>query len=211
MFLNLGFNVFIYIILFILFIFVFINLYLFLFYKNLYFKKRYRNYYYQKIYRYVLNNDYLLINNFKHNYGKKDEIYIDHIIFGKKYIYLIYDNYYFGCLNGKIDDNYLLFYAANSKTSVVNNPIKKSLDISKNFKKHYNLDSNLVKTIVLFNNGCLLDIKDESFNKTAKDYIKINNVDLIKSLKEFENSNISDINQEEILKTCHCIAKESEN
>lgn len=210
MFLNLGFNVFVYIIFIILFVFVFLNLYLFLFYKKIYLKYRYKNYYYQKIYRYVLNNDYLLINNFKYNYGKKDEIYIDHIIFGKKFIYLVYDNFYFGCLNGNVDDNYLLYYSSDNKTSVINNPIKRSLNISKRFYMEFNLDSNLIKSVILFNNDCLLQINEELDIKNNKDYIKINNVDLIKSLREFENSDISDINQEEILKTCHNIAKESE-
>ena len=148
----------IYIILLVGIIFIFINLYLFLFYKKQVYKKAYKKFYFKKIYKYVLDTDYLLINNFNYKQGYKNGFSIDHLLFGKKYIYLIFDEYYLGFINGKINDNSWIYYPLNNKSKIIHNKINDIKKEVNNFIELTNLDNNLFKTIILFNNDCILQI-----------------------------------------------------
>lgn len=193
----------IYIILLVGIIFIFINLYLFLFYKKQVYKKAYKKFYFKKIYKYVLDTDYLLINNFNYKQGYKNGFSIDHLLFGKKYIYLIFDEYYLGFINGKINDNSWIYYPLNNKSKIIHNKIN---DIKKeviNFIELTNLDNNLFKTIILFNNDCILQIDKYNNKELNKDTYLVNLSYVIKLIKNLENSNINDINQEQVIQTCN--------
>ena len=193
----------IYIILLVGIIFIFINLYLFLFYKKQVYKKAYKKFYFKKIYKYVLDTDYLLINNFNYKQGYKNGFSIDHLLFGKKYIYLIFDEYYLGFINGKINDNSWIYYPLNNKSKIIHNKINDIKKEVNNFIELTNLDNNLFKTIILFNNDCILQIDKYNNKELNKDTYLVNLSYVIKLIKNLENSNINDINQEQVIQTCN--------
>lgn len=197
----------IYIILLVGIIFIFINLYLFLFYKKQVYKKAYKKFYFKKIYKYVLDTDYLLINNFNYKQGYKDGFSIDHLLFGKKYIYLIFDEYYLGFINGKINDNSWIYYPLNNKSKIIHNKINDIKKEVNNFIELTNLDNNLFKTIILFNNDCILQIDKYNNKELNKDTYLVNLSYVIKLIKNLENSNINDINQEQVIQTCNDLYK----
>lgn len=197
----------IYIILLVGIIFIFINLYLFLFYKKQVYKKAYKKFYFKKIYKYVLDTDYLLINNFNYKLGYKDGFSIDHLLFGKKYIYLIFDEYYLGFINGKINDNSWIYYPLNNKSKIIHNKINDIKKEVNNFIELTNLDNNLFKTIILFNNDCILQIDKYNNKELNKDTYLVNLSYVIKLIKNLENSNINDINQEQVIQTCNDLYK----
>lgn len=188
-------------------IFVFINLYLFLFYKKQVYKKAYKKFYFKKIYKYVLDTDYLLINNFNYKQGYKNGFSIDHLLFGKKYIYLIFDEYYLGFINGKINDNSWIYYPLNNKSKIIHNKINDIKKEVNNFIELTNLDNNLFKTIILFNNDCILQIDKYNNKELNKDTYLVNLSYVIKLIKNLENSNINDINQEQVIQTCNDLYK----
>ena len=197
----------IYIILLVGIIFIFINLYLFLFYKKQVYKKAYKKFYFKKIYKYVLDTDYLLINNFNYKLGYKNGFSIDHLLFGKKYIYLIFDEYYLGFINGKINDNSWIYYPLNNKSKIIHNKINDIKKEVNNFIELTNLDNNLFKTIILFNNDCILQIDKYNNKELNKDTYLVNLSYVIKLIKNLENSNINDINQEQVIQTCNDLYK----
>lgn len=197
----------IYIILLVGIIFIFINLYLFLFYKKQVYKKAYKKFYFKKIYKYVLDTDYLLINNFNYKQGYKNGFSIDHLLFGKKYIYLIFDEYYLGFINGKINDNSWIYYPLNNKSKIIHNKINDIKREVNNFIELTNLDNNLFKTIILFNNDCILQIDKYNNKELNKDTYLVNLSYVIKLIKNLENSNINDINQQDVIKTCNDLYK----
>ena len=197
----------IYIILLVGIIFIFINLYLFLFYKKQIYKKAYKKFYFKKIYKYVLDTDYLLINNFNYKLGYKNGFSIDHLLFGKKYIYLIFDEYYLGFINGKINDNSWIYYPLNNKSKIIHNKINDIKKEVNNFIELTNLDNNLFKTIILFNNDCILQIDKYNNKELNKDTYLVNLSYVIKLIKNLENSNINDINQEQVIQTCNDLYK----
>lgn len=197
----------IYIILLVGIIFIFINLYLFLFYKKQVYKKAYKKFYFKKIYKYVLDTDYLLINNFNYKQGYKNGFSIDHLLFGKKYIYLIFDEYYLGFINGKINDNSWIYYPLNNKSKIIHNKINDIKKEVNNFIELTNLDNNLFKTIILFNNDCILQIDKYNNKELNKDTYLVNLSYVIKLIKNLENSNINDINQEQVIQTCNDLYK----
>ncbi len=197
----------IYIILLVGIIFIFINLYLFLFYKKQVYKKAYKKFYFKKIYKYVLDTDYLLINNFNYKQGYKNGFSIDHLLFGKKYIYLIFDEYYLGFINGKINDNSWIYYPLNNKSKIIHNKINDIKKEVNNFIELTNLDNNLFKTIILFNNDCILQIDKYNNKELNKDTYLVNLSYIIKLIKNLENSNINDINQEQVIQTCNDLYK----
>ena len=197
----------IYIILLVGIIFIFINLYLFLFYKKQVYKKAYKKFYFKKIYKYVLDTDYLLINNFNYKQGYKDGFSIDHLLFGKKYIYLVFDEYYLGFINGKINDNSWIYYPLNNKSKIIHNKINDIKKEVNNFIELTNLDNNLFKTIILFNNDCILQIDKYNNKELNKDTYLVNLSYVIKLIKNLENSNINDINQEQVIQTCNDLYK----
>lgn len=197
----------IYIILLVGIIFIFINLYLFLFYKKQVYKKAYKKFYFKKIYKYVLDTDYLLINNFNYKLGYKDGFSIDHLLFGKKYIYLVFDEYYLGFINGKINDNSWIYYPLNNKSKIIHNKINDIKKEVNNFIELTNLDNNLFKIIILFNNDCILQIDKYNNKELNKDTYLVNLSYVIKLIKNLENSNINDINQEQVIQTCNDLYK----
>ena len=73
-------------------------------------KKKFQEYYYKKINSIVHEFDYYLINNFVFKVENGKLAHVDHIIFAEKYIYLIFDYYYDGDLQGNIEDKSLIYF-----------------------------------------------------------------------------------------------------
>lgn len=191
-----------YIFIVIIVIFIILFLYFFPIIRKLYYRKKYIKLYYKVIDKLVVNNDYLLINNF---IIKNYNIHINHIIFAKKYIYLIKDSYFEGAIEGKLKDNKWVYYQYKKHDiSTVFNPFIELNDNLESLLKLTKLDKNLFYLINLINDDALI-----SFESTKKDINKriISKSNLIKFINELElSSDVKDINQDELLRAVNDIA-----
>src|SRR5574344_3015709 len=99
--------------------------------KKVIYKKKYINIYGRIIYQLVLDNDFFLINQLVLKLDDNNEMHIDHVIFGEKYIYVIKDRYYNGKIEGKpLDESWV--FRNGKKSKYVDNPlILNSLRIEK--------------------------------------------------------------------------------
>lgn len=150
---------------------------------------------YKDIYPYILDKDFLMINSFYFpNSGYKKQL-CDHIIFGKKYIYFVYDFYLFGAINGNANDKTWIFYPYKDKPTYFANPKELCKARVEYLCKMFRIDRDLTKTIVLFSDS----VKIELDKYQVDDLCYINKKDFQKTIKDFENTNIENINQKVIL------------
>lgn len=162
-------------------------------------RKLFRYRYYHRIYKYVDKKDYRLINNFVFKVDDVTNVHFDHVVFGNKYIYLITDKYWSMGIYGKIQDpSWLLF--KNEKTRIyVDNPLEKNELRTKKISLVTGIDRSLFVALVVINNECL--IGDDT--KLKYNNLLIKEKKLIKVIEEFENSEIENINDEQLQETVY--------
>ncbi len=155
--------------------------------------KNFKYIYYKKVYKVAQYNDYLLINQI--NLKDNDGIIIskiDHIILGKKYIYLIKDRYYRGALSGERLDNAWLFFDEKNNKKEVSNPMQKNEERMKNFCAVSNINPSFCISIVLINDDCV--IKNPTSLNSSNSFI-ISCKKLNKLIKTIEKRDVKDIDQ----------------
>ncbi len=156
----------------------------------------YRNFkfvYYKKIYKITEYNDFLLVNNV--NLRNNEDLIIsriDHIMVGKKYIYIIKDKFYRGAINGNREDNTWLFFDAKNNKKEISNPMKKNEERVKNLCALTRIDQKLCISIVLINDDCV--IKDPKALYSNNSFI-ISNKGLNKLIKSIEKRDIKPLDQ----------------
>ncbi len=159
-------------------------------------KYMYRNFkfaYYKKIYKITEYNDFLLVNNV--NLRNNEDLIIsriDHIMVGKKYIYIIKDKFYRGAINGNREDNTWLFFDAKNNKKEISNPMKKNEERVKNLCALTRIDQKLCISIVLINDDCV--IKDPKALYSNNSFI-ISNKGLNKLIKSIEKRDIKPLDQ----------------
>lgn len=204
MFLNQSLQI-LYILLVILVVILVLFLFLFPVFRQSLHKRTFKKKYYKVINKLVLDKDYLLINNF---IIKNANIHIDHIIFAKKYIYLIKDSYFPGAVEGDIKDNKWIFYPSLKRSiSTVENPFIKLHKELENLAYLTGLNPNLFYCINVINDNCLVDIKI-SKHPTSKITAKAALIPLINEIEASEK--VKDINQIELEKAANDIARINE-
>ena len=161
--------------------------------------------YYQGIYRYVLNKDYLLINNFVYTSSGYSEPLVNHMVFGKKYIYLIFDFYFYGGLEGEENDKLWIYYPYKKNPMYVTNPLLTAKDMLDIISSIVNADKESFIPIVLLNNTCIYDIK-----RNSGGIVLTNEKNLKKTFHEYESQNIKDLNQTKLFEAVKNIASINE-
>ena len=162
-------------------------------FKKKFMYKNFKYVYYKKVYKVAEYNDYLLINQI--NLKDNDDIIvskIDHIILGKKFIYIIKDRYYRGALNGEKLDNTWLFFDEKNNKKEVSNPMLKNEERVKKFSAISNIDPSFCISIVLINDDCVVKNPNElnSNNSFIISCKKLN-----KLIKTIEKRKVKDIDQ----------------
>lgn len=184
----------IYIVLIILILTLLVFLYLYPTLKKLHYRKKYHKIYYKVIYKIVMDKDYLLINDF---IIKNKNIHIDHIIFAKKYIYLIKDTYIEGAIDAKLEDNKWIYYKyLNNDVSTIGNTLNELEENLYALTNLLGLDNSLFYLINIINDDALINFS----NKHKPNYNIVAKSKLIEYINDLENSNLKDINQDTLEK-----------
>ena len=155
--------------------------------------KNYRLKYYKKIYSLVFNEDYYLINNFVFRIEDKLLCTIDHIIFGDKFIYLIFDYYYEGALTGKYNDKSLVLIDNKGKKYYTDNPILISTKVVEKLSLFTSIEKSMFVGISLINNSSHLSIENNDNTQVI-----INKKNIKSFVHTMEESDVGKINQNQL-------------
>ena len=148
-----------------------------------------------KVKRFAKRNKLLVIENLNLLNYQREKIEIDHVVFGKKYIYVITDFLVRGFVKGEINDNSWVYFNTNTKsTRYINNLYKVSDQNIAEFSEILGINTDPIVAICLVPNECDFSIKEsESGKKIVTHYSSIN-----KKIKEFEKRNIGSLNEKQI-------------
>lgn len=189
-----------------IFLFVLIAIVLIFFFYRTYVKHHFKNICYKKIYKFVLYNDYYLINDYSFNIDDKKMGHIDHIIFGDKFIYLINDSYYEGDLSGNYDDASFVYFSKKGTKQYTDNPIQQSKNLLSRLSMSIAVDGSLMIGITLVNNSCHISLKSNS-----KQFYIMQLKNLSALIKAIESRNIPSINPKQLEHAVGAIYKLNKN
>ena len=174
-------------------------------FRKLTYRKAFNKKYYKVINKLVLDEDYLLINNF---IIKNLKLKIDHIIFANKYIYLIKDAYFEGALEGKIKDNKLIYYPyRNREVLTTVNPYVQLKEDYDNIVRLAGIDDHFFQLITLINDDVLINLEKTD----VLNYHVVSKSNLISTIKNIENAaKVKDFNQDALIKAARDISRINE-
>lgn len=101
-------------------------------------------------------HDYYLVNDIRYKLGGSDYVYIDHVLGGDKYIYVITDVYYEGAITARNDDAHWVNYLKNGKKIKINNPLMLSKVAVDRFSKASGINTSFLVGVVLVNDDCFV-------------------------------------------------------
>ena len=111
-------------------------------------------FYYPTVRQVALDHDFFLVNEFVGSLSGGDQLHIDHILIGEKYIYCIRDRYYPGTLLSDPEDEMWTFYSGKTKSVQISNPISINRFRVERLCLLAPIDRSIVIPIVLVNNDC---------------------------------------------------------
>ena len=149
----------------------------------------------KKVKRFARRNKLLAIENLNILNYQRNKLDIDHVIFGKKYIYIISDILLKGFVKGEPNDNSWVYFNTNTKkTHYISNLSKISNQNIQEFAGILGINADPIIAINLIPNECDFSIKQlENEKKLVVHYSS-----LIKRIKMFEKQNIGSLNEEQI-------------
>ncbi len=162
--------------------------------------------YWKSIYRLAMDNDYYLINNLTLENVDGKKLIIDHLLFGDKYLYLIYDAYYDGAIKYKKEDNNWIYYYGNKNKpnqKYVNNPLLINKRRLNKLAVQTCLDEQFFIPIVLVNDDCLI----EEINDSVGNEFLIKKKHLKRVIKDVEARNVPYLKKNELAYVVRDIAK----
>ena len=175
----------------------------FLYYRNRYVRKHARELAYLKLSRICEHNDYLLLNDYRIDFDDSNTGLIDHLVISNKYIIIVSVFSISGVLSGKFQSEELV--NVNKKgTSIVANPINYNINLTKRLSLFNDLNHSFLKGLVVINNDS--DIKIEGHNEQFQ---IIKRKDLGKTIKEFDQENIKNLNEESIIRFINKLNEEN--
>ena len=128
------------------------------------------------------------------NYSRQ-KLYAHHIIFGKKYVYLITDFLLKGFVKGELNDNSWVYYnKMKKKHEYLDNLSKVSDKNIREFAEILGLSNDPIVAICLITNECDFSIKSLENNKK----MVVHYSTLTKKIKELESQDIGSFNEEQI-------------
>ena len=126
---------------------------------------------------------------------KSEKLGVHHVIFGKKYIYLITDFLLKGFVSGEVNDNsWVYFNSVTKKNHYLSNLNKISEQNIQEFAGILGIKSDPIVSICLIPNECDFNIKN--INSNQKMVVRYSS--LSKKIKEFEKQSIGSLNEEQI-------------
>ena len=164
------------------------------FIKRIVLKNKFINIYGNEVKRFAKKNNLTSLNSIKLA-NINDEVEIDHILFGKKFIYLITDFYLDGIVTGDEESNSWIYITRfKRKASYIRNLLALGEEKISSFSLHGEIDKDVLVHISLLNSDSELKIKSENF----KNSLIVKTRDLHKIIRKFESQNIKEFDKEQL-------------
>lgn len=164
-------------------------------------RKNFSEYCYKAIYKLAFDEDYYLINNFKFKAETKVAT-IDHILFAKKYFYIIIDTYYDGDLIGKENDKSLILVDKHGQKFYTENEFQVCKTLVDYLNAATGISKDLMIGIAIVNNECKIGVESKS-----KQYYIIQRNKFKKLIKAIESRDLGPINEQQVEEVVKAIDK----
>ena len=161
----------------------------------------------KKIRRFAKRNKLLAIENLNLLNYQREKVDIDHVIFGKKYIYLVTDILLKGFVKGETNDNsWVHLNTTTKKSHYISNLNKFSEQNIQEFSGIFGIKPDFIVAICLVPNECDFSIKSiEKSNNLVAHYAS-----LTKRIKELEKQDIGSLNEEQIYEQYKAVKERNE-
>lgn len=156
-------------------------------------------FFYPTIRKTAVYYDYYLINQLQIQLINNESLYIDHILFGNKYIYVISDYLFKGVLNGKSQDLKWVLQDKKGQERMIDNPLLETKKILQKLSLRTSLDhSNFIGITLVSKDTKITDLEVND----SQNFI-IDTQDFTKLILRIESRDIKPLNPEELMKRVH--------
>ncbi len=156
-------------------------------------------YFYPIIRKTAVYYDYYLINQLQLQLVNNDSLFIDHLLFGNKYIYVINDYLYKGILSGNAQDSKWILKNKKGEEKIIDSPLLETKQILTKLSLKTTIDHSSFIGITLVSTDTKitdLDVNDsQNFIIDTKDFTKL--------ILKIESRDIAPLNAEELMKRVH--------
>ena len=160
-----------------------------------------------KVSRIAKRKKYLAIDNLNILNYKREKLGVDHVIFGKKYIYIITDFMLKGFVSGEVNDNSWVYYnKITKKNQYLENLSTVSDKNIQEFAAILGINADPIVSICLVPNECDFTVKQLEFNKK----MVVHYSSLNRKIKELENQDIGTLNEQQIYEQYSTIKSKNE-
>ena len=129
--------------------------------------KKYSYFCSRKIRKIASKNDYLFLTNLNLVFYSSGKAGIDHILFGKKYIFILSNYYIDGDIKGTIENNSWILEKRRDKTNEYIDNISNDLsEKSMVFSQKINVNQEIIIPIAIINNECEINVQGINKNNT---------------------------------------------
>lgn len=160
-----------------------------------------------KVSRIAKRKKYLAIDNLNILNYKREKLGVNHVIFGKKYIYIITDFMLKGFVSGEVNDNSWVYYnKITKKNQYLENLSTVSDKNIQEFAAILGINADPIVSICLVPNECDFTVKQLEFNKK----MVVHYSSLNRKIKELENQDIGTLNEKQIYEQYSTIKSKNE-
>lgn len=168
-------------------------------------KKNFVKAYGKDVYKIANYYDLYLINTLVLQSNDDSKIYIDHLLFGNKFIFVIKDYYCDGQLKGKeVDQSWVYYFGKEKdpKKELLKNPLIENKTRTNKLSIITGLDESFLISIILVNDDCDLSLE---MNPSDNQYV-IKRSELKKLVSSIEGRNVAPLNDEQLAYAARDIA-----
>lgn len=157
--------------------------------------KKYNAFCCKKLMSIAKKNNYKYLTNLKLIFYTKEEVKIDHILFGKKYVYILTNYYFDGDIKGTIENNSWILEKRHENTSEYIDNISNQLsEKNRVFSEKISANPELIIPIAIVNNDCEIKVNGINNNNT----FVVHYSSLKKLIRKIESRLIPDLSTEQV-------------
>lgn len=169
--------------------------------------KKYNDFCSRKIKAIASKNGLKYLTNLKLSFFNQNELGIDHILFGKKYFYILSNYYYDGYIKGTAKDNSWIYTKRRSnETEYIDNISEQLSEKTGVFSSKITANPELIVPIAILNNECEIRVSGINKNNT----FVVHYSSLKKLIKNLESRNIENLDLKQIKNKYEILREENE-
>lgn len=169
--------------------------------------KKYSSFCAKKIKTISNKNNFKFLSNLKLSFFNNEELGINHIIFGKKYIYILTEYLFDGDIKGLSDNNSWIYEKRHNKGCEYIDNISNQLSEKRGvFSAKITANPELIIPIAIINNDCEIKLSGVNDNSTFMVHYSA----LKKLIKKLESRNIANLDEEQVENKYQNIKNENE-